>query len=74
MSMPKSETLHPYQERVIEERDELVDRIERLAAFLLNPAVTKLRITERNLLHDQQRVMTEYAAILNQRIRLFKEN
>lgn len=63
--------LEPYQQRVVEERRDLEDKLSKLTTYLMTPAAKSLRIAERNLLIDQARIMREYSYILGERISLF---
>ena len=55
-----------WQERLVAERDELQERIQRLGAFLKKPA--PMSPTDLSLLYDQRRVMERYLDILNVRV------
>lgn len=58
-----------YQERVIEERNQLADRHSKLAQFILvNETFAKMGKADQDLLIRQERVMHEYILILDQRI------
>lgn len=63
--------MEPYQQRVVEEKIELDDRLERLAAFLLTPTFAGLPTDERISMIRQQGVMREYSRILTERISRF---
>lgn len=60
-----------YQHRVIEERDQLADRLDKLYAFSQGTVVSTLSITEQERLQKQYSIMQQYLTILNQRIDAF---
>jgi hypothetical protein len=62
--------LKPYQQRVVDERIDLVERLTRLTAYLKsNP--TGLPAKSLELLRRQEVIMTELAVVLNARIDQF---
>jgi len=62
----------PHQERVILEKKELDDKINKLAKFICtNNAFVDLDKDERESLMKQWNVMKEYSKILNERIMRF---
>lgn len=63
--------LAPYQQRVVDERQELEARLDKLRAFLKTETCLQMPFKERNLLAMQVRVMAEYSEILASRIDLF---
>ncbi len=64
--------LPAHQQRVIAERAELQDRLEKLRKFMKeSPVFQALPLLQRELLEDQERCMTEYSFILSARIREF---
>lgn len=63
--------LQPYQQRLLEERDELADRVGRLYEFNRSAIFTALPIIEQHLLLKQYAHMTGYLDALDRRIRLF---
>lgn len=66
---------HDWQQRVVEERDELAQKIAKLAAFMCGAAFTKQEEGSRNLLHNQLNHMNAYLCILDARIdRFMPEN
>ena len=65
--------MFPWQDRVITERDELQDKIDRLMDFLMSPQFNKLDRQNQALLNRQCFFMCEYASILNQRIKMFSD-
>lgn len=66
--------MQPYQQRVIDEKAELDDRLAKLQAFWDNPIFTTLPPAERERLERQSRIMQDYSAVLGERIAAFGEN
>jgi hypothetical protein len=66
-----SETLEAHQERVLEERTQLNDRLLKLDSFLYTEKFNCLSMDDQDLLVQQQRIMTEYLDVLDQRIANF---
>ena len=66
-------TLQPHQERVVNERIELVNKLHSLLAFFQGPIFPTLSEAERSRLRKQARFMDGYAAVLEERIAAFKE-
>lgn len=64
--------LLPYQERVVQEKQELDDRILRLTEFTLSHNFEGVNMYEQQRLSKQLRIMQEYSLILNERIGEFK--
>ena len=69
--MPDIDQLPPYQQRVIQERNELDWRICNLVAFFASVRFALLPEEDRNLLKRQADVMAEYSHILSDRIASF---
>lgn len=63
--------MQTYQHRVIEERDQLTDKFEKLAAFLAGPIFPTLNVKEQERLQKQFNIMDKYITILNERIDAF---
>ena len=64
--------MKPYQQRVVLERDELSEKIDKLRTFLDDQkSVQVVRADELDRLHRQHIVMRAYLAILNERIAHF---
>ena len=63
--------LEPYQVRVIQEKKELDEKIERLNTFLDSDKKDKIDFEELNLLLSQRDVMEDCSIILERRIELF---
>lgn len=57
-----------WQKRVVEERQELYERIVKLEIFLRNKASEKIPVEEQDRLSRQRRIMREYGQILTERI------
>ena len=66
-------TLQPFQQRVVEEKEQLAERLEKLNAFLVTPQCLALPFDERCLLARQAGVMAQYLDILLDRIARFFE-
>ena len=66
----RSEML-PHQQRVIDEKNELVERITKLKAFFTTEMFVNLGTEDKQLLQRQCIVMQGYAGILEQRISRF---
>jgi hypothetical protein len=62
----------PYQQRVVDERDELADKVEKLSAFLGGDTYKRLADEEQTRLADQLAAMRQYVAVLNARIEAFE--
>ena len=66
-------SLQPWQERVVDEKNELAECLEKLNAFLATPECLTLPFDERCLLARQALVMAQYLDILLDRIARFFE-
>ena len=64
--------MKPYQERVIEEKMELDEKIVKLLAFIEGPLFSALSDDERRRMHRQLRAMGDYSDALNERIAAFE--
>lgn len=60
-----------YQERVIEEKEELDNKRAKLDVFIEGDIFPALETKERKLLIKQAVIMSEYAKVLRKRIDLF---
>jgi len=60
--------LQPWQQRVIAEKEEVDQKVQKLAAYLASEAVEMTSPQERELLDRQLDVMTSYRSILSERI------
>lgn len=56
--------------RVIEENDDLKNRIKKLEEFIISPIYLNLSLKSQNLLFRQLFFMREYSGVLSQRILL----
>jgi hypothetical protein len=63
--------MEAYQERVVAEKQDLDEKLERLEQFFTNPICQTLPSEEQNRLARQARVMHEYSEILGERIAAF---
>jgi hypothetical protein len=66
--------MQPHQQRVIDEKKELDDKLERLLAFIgegNGPIFSTLVAEEQQRLTTQARIMKEYSDILADRINAF---
>jgi hypothetical protein len=61
-----------YQQRVIEEKAQLQERVAKLAAFITSPRFGTLDMEERARLLDQRLAMNIYLDILKRRIACFQ--
>ncbi len=64
--------LLPHQQRVVDERNELADRSQKLGLFLGTPTFDALPKEERHRLVCQGHVMGQYLTILDARIEAFE--
>ena len=65
--------LQPHQQRVVEESQELLGRIERLQTFTDSPVFAGLDSAERDRLLRQMSAMADYATVLAERINAFPQ-
>lgn len=63
--------LQPHQQRVVDEKNELSERLGKLLAFFQTPTFDGLSEAERSRLRNQARFMDGYAAVLEERIAAF---
>lgn len=64
--------MQPHQQRVVDERKELTEKLDKLKAFIeTNPVFKTLSTDEQGRLNRQFDVMAEYSSILGQRIAAF---
>lgn len=64
-------TLQPHQQRVVDEKNELSDKLSKLYAFFQGPIFPTLSEAEQSRLRNQARFMDGYAAVLEERIAAF---
>lgn len=65
-------SLQPHQQRVVEEKAELDEKLVKLGAALNGGLKEKVSPDEFSLLCEQERVMREYSEILRRRIANFE--
>lgn len=63
--------LAPHQQRVVDQQQELAERLDKLRVFLKTDRCLGLPFTERGRLMQQEKVMAEYSDILLDRINAF---
>jgi hypothetical protein len=63
--------MQPHEQRVVDEKNELGERLERLLSFLQTDFYKSLSEKEQELLYFQSQVMEDYFEVLEQRIELF---
>ena len=61
----------PHQQRVVDEKNELDEKLTKLEAFFSNPLWATLPSDEQARLSRQSEVMREYSDILGERIAAF---
>jgi hypothetical protein len=61
----------PHQQRVLDEKVELDERLKKLSAFVVTDAFNRLDSTDRELLLEQEDAMTTYSDVLGRRIANF---
>lgn len=61
----------PHQQRVLDEKAELDERLKKLSAFVITDAFNRLDSTDRELLLEQEDAMTTYSDVLTRRIKNF---
>ena len=64
-------TLAPHQQRVVTEKAELDDKLQKLMAFFSPPIYAGLSEAERSRLRSQSFFMVGYSAMLGERIEAF---
>jgi hypothetical protein len=67
----KEKTMQPHQERVVDERDELVEKLTKLNSFMTGEIYNGLPSDEKVRLARQACAMKDYLDILNERIQAF---
>lgn len=61
----------PHEQRVLDERDELIVKLSKLYAFFQSPIFLTLSEAEQSRLRNQARFMDGYGAVLEERITAF---
>lgn len=70
--MSETKEFQPHQQRVVDEKNELAEKVTKLGAFILdNPIFNTLDVEEQTDLHRQYAVMQTYLTILDSRISRF---
>ena len=65
--------MQPHEQRVVTERDELLEKITKLGAFLAGENVANLQFEDRKLLEIQKMNMDAYLETLDARIARFNK-
>lgn len=65
--------MKPHQQRVVEEKTELDDKLGKLQKFIQGDVFSTIDLFERVHLRDQSRAMAEYSRILGVRIANFRD-
>lgn len=65
--------MQDYQLRVLKEKNELDERIEKLTKFIADDYFNSLSPRDQELLNQQQTIMLEYQNILGQRLESWQE-
>ena len=63
--------MQPYQQRVVDEKRELDERLLKLRNYLASPVSASLDLEDRVLLETQEDVMSDYSVVLASRIARF---
>lgn len=63
--------MEPHQQRVLQEKQDLDEKLTKLLAFFQSEAFVGLSEAERSRLRNQARFMDGYAAVLEERIAAF---
>lgn len=63
--------LQPYQQRVLEEKAELDERLRKLIAFLRSPDANRANPEERDWMISQGYAMRAYSKALEERIKTY---
>lgn len=65
--------MQPFQQRVVEEADDLLGKIGRLKGFMHNPKFLELPLDEQERMKLQAQHMADYHGVLSQRIAAFED-
>ena len=60
--------MNDFEKRLVEERDQLEERLEKLNAFMITDGFGKIKVRQQQLLTNQAAYMTKYLTTLNLRI------
>lgn len=64
--------MQPHQQRVVDEKKDLDEKLGRLRAFIDGPGIFHdLGAAEQERMNRQARIMAEYSAVLGERIAAF---
>ena len=69
--MKEEKELQPHEQRVVDERTELIEKTTKLHAFFKNPIFEKLPQHDQDLLQVQVAIMMDYSYVLLKRINRF---
>lgn len=69
--MSTDTNIPPYQQRVLDERAQLAERLDKLEKFTQGPLYENLNDIDKNLLIKQGMAMSNYLQVLDQRIERF---
>ncbi len=69
----EQQTMQPYQQRVIEEEEELESKLGKLMIFIKSDQCSCLPIEQQDLLNMQYYAMEPYSHVLSLRIKSFNE-
>ena len=64
--------MQDFQQRVVQEKSELDEKLEKLCLFCYGRTFETLPLMERERLNQQRHIMTSYSAILGARIAAFE--
>lgn len=74
ISLGERYPMQAFQQRVIDEKNELDERLQKLVAFIAKPAFEDLPPDERQRMIRQRRIMQDYSDVLGERIKCFSPN
>lgn len=64
--------MNDWQQRVIDEKRELCERLAKLRQFFVTTAFAEMDSESRELMKRQAKIMQNYTNVLNERIKRFK--
>jgi len=67
----KKKQLQPHEQRVVDERTELIEKITKLHAFFKTDIFENLKEEDQKLLEEQVQLMMNYSDVLLKRINRF---
>ena len=68
---PNEKPLQPHQQRVVDERHELMFKLDKLRAFIRGGIFKNLDLDEQERLIRQEKIMDQYDTVLKERITAF---